>query len=264
MASVAGLARAARVSPGEHGAVWSAPRRAAAIAAAATGGLASLALIAGALTPVPGGGVCTGACAPYPFDDPALVRDFVPVSFAWMIPAVGMLVALIVFAASLGLVRGTAGRLAGRLALAFTLVGASVLLVDYAVQLAVVAPSLLHGEGAAVVGLSLFNPHGVFVGLEDLGYWVLGLGFLGVASALGSASRPERIARWVFLVGGVLALAALPVLAAALGADLGYTYEIVVITVVDLTLAVGCACAAVGLARSPLGPRAADAQPAAR
>jgi hypothetical protein len=113
-----------------------------------------------------------------------------------------------------------------------------------------VEPSLLHGEGAAVVGLSLFNPHGVFVARDDVGYWVLGFAFLGLAGALGATTRMERVSRSVFALGGILALGTLPMLIVALGADLGYTYEIVVITVVDITLAVGCACAAAGLWRS--------------
>jgi hypothetical protein len=221
-------------------------------------GLAALTFLAGFLTPVPGGGFCTGSCAAYPFDDPALVRDFVPISFYWMYPAIGMLLALVVFTASLGVPGRVATRLPAILALAVTLMGASVLVGDYAIQLAVVAPSLLHGEGAAVVALSLFNPHGVFVALEDVGYWTLGLAFLGVAATVSGASLAERIARYVFLVGGILALGALPVLIVVLGPDLGYAYEILVITVVDLALFVGGACVALGLARSAGSTARAD------
>jgi hypothetical protein len=229
------------------------------VAAVAMTALAAAAFLAGVFTPVPGGGFCAGSCAAYPFDDPVLVRDFVPVSFYWMYPAIGMLIAVVVFVASLTAVQRSVSRLLVTLALAFTVIGTSILLADYAIQLAVVAPSLLHGEGAAVVGLSLFNPHGVFVALEDVGYWVLGFAFIGVAAALGATSRAERIGRYVFLVGGVLAVGALPILIVALGPDLGYTYEIVVITVVDLTVAVGGGCAAFGLARPDGGRVPADA-----
>jgi hypothetical protein len=237
----------------ETGAVGRDARRPAAMAAAGTAGLAALALLAGVLTPTPGGGPCNGACAAYPFADPALIRDFVPVSFFWMYPAIGMLLALVVCVASLGAIGQGVARLAPVLALAFTLIGTSVLVGEYAIQLAVVAPSLLHGEGAAVVALSLFNPHGAFVALEDVGYWTLGLAFLGIAATVKGANLAERVAHVVFLVGGILAVGALPVLVVVLGADLGYAYEIFVITVVDLALVVGGACVALAFGRRVVG-----------
>ena len=240
-------------SSGETRAVGRDARRPAAMAAAGMAGLAALVLLAGVFTPVPGGGLCTGACAAYPFDDPALIRDFVPVSFFWMVPAIGMLFALVVFQASLGTIRQGVSRLAPVLALVFTLIGTSVLIVDYAIQLAVVAPSLLHGDGPAVVALSLFNPHGAFVALEDVGYWTLGLAFLGIAATINGASRAERFAHVVFLVGGILAVGALPAFVVMLGADLGYAYEIFVITVVDLALVVGGACVALAFRRPMVG-----------
>jgi hypothetical protein len=75
---------------------------------------------------------------------------------------------------------------------------------------------------------------------------------------LKGSSSTERIARYVFLVGGILAVGALPVLLVVLGPDLGYAYEILVITVVDLALSVGGACVALGLARSAGGTARAD------
>jgi len=246
-------AGAPAASASETGAVRRDARRPAAMAAAGMAGLAALALLVGVLTPTPGGGLCTGACAAYPFDDPALIRDFVPVSFYWMYPTIGMLLALMVCVACLGAIWQGVSRLAPVLALVFTVIGTSVLISDYAIQLAVVAPSLLHREGAAVVALSLFNPHGAFVALEDVGYWTLGLAFFGIAATLRGASLAERVAHVIFLVGGILAVGALPALVVALGADLGYTYEIFVITVVDLALAVGGACVALGFRRRVVG-----------
>ncbi len=238
---------------GKTGEVGRDARRPVALAAAGMACLAALALVAGVFTPTPGGGLCTGACAAYPFDDPALIRDFVPVSFFWMYPAIGMLLALVVFVASLGAIGQGDSRLAPVLSLVFTLIGTCILIGDYAIQLAVVLPSLLRGEGAAVVGLSLFNPHGAFVALEDAGYWILGLAFLGLAATISGASLAERAAHLVFLAGGILAVGALPVLVVVLGADLGYVYEIFVITVVDLALVVGGAGVALAFRRRVVG-----------
>lgn len=240
--------------------------RAVPLLAGAVATLAAVSFIAGVITPVPGGGMCTGSCVAWPFDDWALVRDFVPVSFYWMLPAMAMLITLVAFVASLGAPQRQTARLPTTLAMGFTVMGAGILVADYGIQLAVVWPSLVHGQGESVAALSLFNPHGLFVALEDIGYWILGFGFLGIAAALPSETRTERWARWLFRLGGLVAVSVLPAVALALGPDLGFVYEILVITVVYLTLVSAGACLAVGSLRSAqrLGGGAHATRPAQR
>jgi hypothetical protein len=60
---------------------------------------------------------------------------------------------------------------------------------DYAMQLAVVTPSLLRGEGRDVVLLLMYNPHGVFIALEDAGYVLVALA-LGAVALVGRRAWP--------------------------------------------------------------------------
>ena len=125
------------------------------------------------------------------------------------------------------------------IAVALSTVAAAALLVDYVIQLAVLQPSLLRGETAGLSVISQYNPHGVFIALEDLGYLLLGLALLIVAGVFTRPSRLERGLRWLFLIGGALTVAALPALAVTYGADLEYRYEVAAIAVTWITFIVG-------------------------
>jgi uncharacterized membrane protein YidH (DUF202 family) len=81
--------------------------------------------------------------------------------------------------------------------------------INYFIQLAVVQPSLLKGE---IEGLSLFsqyNPHGVSIALEDIGYLMMGVAFLFIAAAFGRRERLERAIRLTFITSSILAVGSL-------------------------------------------------------
>lgn len=78
-----------------------------------------------------------------------------------------------------------------------------VLAIDYAIQLSVMQVGLSTGETAGLSPLSQYNPHGVFIGLESLGYAILSLAFVFLGVALVRASpKPARAAGWAFTAGG--------------------------------------------------------------
>ena len=137
-------------------------------------------------------------------------------------------------------------------------VAAAALLVDYVVQLAVLQPSLLRGETAGLSLWSQYNPHGVFIALEDLGYFLLGLVLLTLAAVFTGRSRLERALRWLVLVGGALTVVALPVLAVAYRADLEYRYEVAAIALTWVTLIAGGVLLTRWFRRGVTPPPAAD------
>lgn len=111
-----------------------------------------------------------------------------------------------------------------QIALSFAVISATAHAINYFIQLAVVQPSLLKGE---VEGLSLFsqyNPHGIFIALEDVGYLMMGVSFLFVAAAFGRRERLERVIQILFITSSVLAVGSLIVLALLYGFDLEYRY----------------------------------------
>jgi hypothetical protein len=113
-----------------------------------------------------------------------------------------------------------------------------VLVSDYAIQLAVVQPSLVKGETDGLGLLSQYNPHGVFIAMEDVGYLLLGMAFVGIGAAMAAPARPERAARIVFVAGGAATVLALVGLAVGYRADLGYRFEVVAIALDWLVLIV--------------------------
>jgi hypothetical protein len=100
-----------------------------------------------------------------------------------------------------------------------------------------------------MASLSLFNPRGAFVALEDGGYWLVGLALVCLVPTIKGTHRPERTARVILGTAGVLALVGLPLIAAVSRADLGYRYEIPAISVVYIGLLVGGGCLAVAHAK---------------
>ena len=116
-------------------------------------------------------------------------------------------------------------RLYGRVGLAFAAISATALVLDYAVQLAVMQPSLLAEQTGDVSLFSQYNPHGGFIALEDAGYFTMGVALFFAASALDKGTRPLRAGRVVQGLSAVLAVGSLVLLAAFNGRDLDYRYE---------------------------------------
>lgn len=223
-------------------------RRFATWAAAVTAVAAALALAIGVFTPPRGGVLCTSGCIPYPYTDAA---PFVVGDSIWIYPAIVMALGFVVVAASLHELAPPGGRLAGLVALAFAALAAGLLVGDYFVHLMVVVPSLARGEGAAMATLSMYNPHGIFIALENGGYFLLGVAFLATAGAVADTGRLGRAARWTFLVAGILAVGRLVVFAALFGSDLDVRYEVAAISIDYLGLAIGGALLAVLFRRQP-------------
>ena len=102
---------------------------------------------------------------------------------------------------------------------------------DYYIQLTVIQPSLLRGE---MDGLALFlqyNPHGIFIALEDLGYLMMSIAFFFIARIFTGDNRIERALRWLFMIGSLLAIGLYIVLSIIYGNNLEYRFEVMIITI---------------------------------
>ncbi|SNY59091.1 hypothetical protein [Paractinoplanes atraurantiacus] len=195
-----------------------------------------VALVAAALggtTPARSGPYCGNGCVVYPYTD---VAAFSPRDYWWMYPQS----VLVVLALVLVICVHQATRVVfSAIAAGFAVGATTVLLTDYVVQLTVLQPSLERGETAGLSLLSQYNPHGVFIALENVGYLLLGAALLTIAAAFTGPARLELGLRWVLMVGGGLTVAALPLFAVAYGADLEARYEVAAIGLTWLTLIVG-------------------------
>jgi hypothetical protein len=173
-----------------------------------------------------------GSAIPYPY---AAAARFVPGDFVWMYLALAMMLAFLVLAACVREHAGEGRRVFGTIGLSLSTASFTVIGLDYFIQLRTVQPALLRGELDGLAILSQYNPHGVFIALEELGFLAMGLSFAFLAFALGS-SRFERVTRWVYLASSALMVAAFVGMSWYFGFGLEYRFEVAAITIGWLTL----------------------------
>jgi hypothetical protein len=224
VSDVTGVTDAGRVRVARWG-VWVAPLVA---------GFGAASLLVAISTPPRSGPFCSGDCMGYPYTD---VAAFVPRDYWWMYPTVVLALLFVVLAVCLHEWAGPDSKLPAAVAVCFTTIGATVIAGDYGIQLTVLQPGLLTGQTEGLSALSQYNPHGVFIAMENVGYAAFGVAFLFLGGALAAAaSRLERVVRWVFTVGGALIVAALVISALVYRAALDYRFEVISLSITWLVL----------------------------
>lgn len=187
-----------------------------------------------------------GSAIPYPY---AAAARFVPRDFVWMYPALLMMLAFLVLATCVRERAAGDRKLFGTIGLCLAAVSFTVIALDYFIQLRTVQPALLRGELDGLAILSQYNPHGVFIALEELGFLVMGLSFAFLALALGS-SRLERVTRWAYLVSSALTVAAFVGMSWYFGFGIEYRFEVSAIFIGWLTLMISGSLLALVFRRS--------------
>jgi len=187
-----------------------------------------------------------GSALAYPY---AAAARFVPRDFVWMYPALLMMLAFLVLAACVRERAAGERKLFGTIGLCLAAVSFAVIAMDYFIQLRTVQPALRRGELDGLAILSQYNPHGVFIALEELGFLVMGLSFAFLALAL-SASRLERVTRWVYLASSALVVAAFVGMSWYFGLGIEYRFEVTAILIGWLTLMISGSLLAVIFRRS--------------
>lgn len=171
-------------------------------------------------------GIACGAV--YPYTD---ISAYIPRDFLWMYPALVPAPLFVILLSGIQ-ERAMAGRKRfGGLAVAFGVMAATLLTADYFIQLRVIQPAVLKGELEGLAPLTQYNPHGVFIALEEAGYLFMAVAFLFAALALSARNRLYRATRWVFAGGFTAAMLLFLVLSFAYGLDVEYRFEVAAITV---------------------------------
>ncbi len=202
----------------------------ASIFTAATGLVAfALAIMA---VPVAGGN-CTANCRPYPY---MTMADRWPNDFMWLPPAILFVFGYLAVMAAVYYAASGSRRIFGLVGLCLALVSATTLAIDYYLQLAVVPVSLQANETNGLPLLSMYNSHGMFIALEELGYLAMSVSFVFAASVLVSRGRLEAAVRWLFRVPLVVAAVGLAWFSIAFGLDRQDRFEVVILSACWLTL----------------------------
>jgi hypothetical protein len=189
-----------------------------------------------AITAVPNAGAgCRVDCVGYPYLD--TLSEF-PRDYLWMPPAMILVVVYVVLIASIHAQASPQKWVYGQIGLSFALLSAVVLLGDYFVQFSVVPISLMNGQTEGIALLTQYNPYGVFIVLEELGYLLMSLSFVFLAPVFAHQGRLASAVRWVFVAGFVLTTAFLVVISAYYGLERMDRFEIAAISIDWLVLVV--------------------------
>jgi hypothetical protein len=198
------------------------------------------------LTPPLSGPFCVSDCFEYPY---AGIAGRFPRDYYWMYPAQALMVLYVFLAACLHL-RAADDRKAVTLpGLVFAAMASLILMAVYFVQVTVIQPSLLARETDGIALLSQYNPHGVFIALEELGYLMMSLSFPCLAAGLPGRGGMEKAARWALRAGFLLSVAALAGITAAYGVRREYRFEVAVIGIDMLVLLIVSTAAAIHFRR---------------
>ncbi len=170
---------------------------------------------------------------PYPYTD---VASFVPADYLWQYPALLLAPTFVVLMACIHTYASGDKKVFSQIGLSFAVIYATTIMINYFLQLTVVETSLMSGETAGLSLIIQYNPHGIFIALEDLAYLTLS-GALLFAAAVFTGDRIARAVRRLFVVDFVVAVGAFAVFI-PLGFGL-VTFEVTAITISCIALVIG-------------------------
>jgi hypothetical protein len=199
-------------------------------------------------TPPLSGDLCTSGCFDYPYLD---IGSRFPRDYYWMVTAIPAV--LLYLASTIALYARTPerDRVVPQLGVTLAAMASLTLVGDYFVQLSVIQPAVLAGERDGLALLTQYNPHGVFIALEELGYLLTSVSLACMVPSLSKAVRLERAIRWTFGVGLALNMLASGWFLLRDGHARGVRLEIATITI-DWLVIIVASCMLVAVFRRDL------------
>ena len=187
-----------------------------------------------ALTAVPiSGANCPSNCIDYPYLD---TLDRFPRDYIWMFFAIVMLVTYVVFVAALRSATPNSNPVSGTVAVAMASLVAAVLVPTYFVQATVVPSSLAAGQTEGISLLTQYNPHGLFIAAEEIGYLLMSVSFLFLVPLIQWTGGMPRFVRWTYATGFAVPLVAFVAVVAVYGFDRQDRFEVIIISINWLVL----------------------------
>lgn len=193
----------------------------------ATAATAVVALALGLIAVPIAGANCPRDCISYPYLD---TIDRFPRDYLWIYVAVLLVIAYLVFMVAIRAVFAAKGETLGLLAIALAVAATVVLTTTYFTQLSVVPASLAAGETEGIALITMYNPHGWFIAMEEVGYLLMSLSFVVAAVIISGSERLIRLVRWVFAAGFVVPVVMLVAYSLAYGLDRQDRFEVVVLS----------------------------------
>ncbi|MFC2123993.1 hypothetical protein ACFLU5_04205 [Bacteroidota bacterium] len=189
-----------------------------------------------AITAIPiAGPNCPGDCIEYPYTD---IASRFPKDYLWMYPAMIINIIFVILIASIHHYIPRERKIFSQLGFVFAVMTAGLLITDYFIQITVIQTSIVNGETDGIALLTQYNPHGIFIALEELGYLMMSISYLFIALAFSGSNRLERTIRWILSLSFVMTISSLVYVSAKHGIDRSCIFEVAAITIDWLTLIV--------------------------
>ena len=189
-----------------------------------------------AMTAVPiSGANCPSDCVTYPYLN--TVAQY-PKDFLWMPFAMSMILAYVILMVSIHVSIPNNMGIFSLIGLAFALISAGILISDYFLQFTVIPTSLANNEMDGLAMLIQYNPHGIFIALEELGYLLMSLSFLFFGFVFTNKNRLSSAIRWIFIMSFVLVIFSFVLISFIFGIERLDRFEVVAISVNWLALIV--------------------------
>ena len=179
------------------------------------------------------GAFCPGDCIEYPYLN--TISQF-PRDFLWMPLAIILVLAYVTLMVSIHFSAPEQKRIFSQVGLSFALVAAAILVANYYIQFSVIPMSLTNSETEGLPLLIQYNPHGVFLAMEEAGYLVMSLSFLFMAPVFANRSRLESAVRWIFIIAFILVIVSLVIISINYGLERQDRFEVVAISIDWLVL----------------------------
>jgi len=176
----------------------------------------------------PSGPNCPGNCMEYPFKE---ILSYYPRDYYWMYFVVFQLFAYLVFIISIHFNALKERSIFSTISTAFALISATVLLIAYFVQFAVVPISVMKGETEGIALLTQYNGHGIFIALEELGYIMMSLAFLFLVPVFAQKNRLEKSIRLILILPFIITVLSFIFYSVKFGLDRDYRFEVATITI---------------------------------
>lgn len=184
-------------------------------------------------TPPLSGPGCTAGCFTYPYSD---IASRFPRDYYWMYPAILLSLVYYVLMVSIHYFAPADKKVFSQIGMSFALISTATIVIDYYLQLSFIQPSVVLGETDGIALLSQFNPHGVFIVLEEIGFLMMSLSMLCMAPAIVGNTKVEKAIRWLFIACFTLNAIALSLYTVFYGIHREYRFELATISINWLTL----------------------------
>ncbi len=179
------------------------------------------------LTPPISGPFAAGMRILYPYTD---ILTRYPGDYIWMFPAMLLMLITIVYMVCVDHYISPGQKVYSHIALIFASLAAGILFLDYFIQITVIQPSLLNNEMQGLALLTQYNPHGIFIALEEAGYLLLSLAILFLTPVFKGSGKIRKALRWTSILNFTFTLISLTVISIIYGVNREYRFEVAVIT----------------------------------